>query len=280
MLMDRVLILGARGMLGTDLAQACDRADIEARADDLPELDITDKSDLADACAGEKLIINCAAFTDVDGAESDKDSAFAVNADAVAELGRVAKEVGAKVLHISTDFVFDGKKQGTYNENDKPCPINVYGKSKLKGEQLLAQSGAQHCIIRVQWTYGLHGNNFIKKILAAARSGRPLKVVDDQIGSPTWTAEAAMAIVSMLPNLPEGIYHYAASGYASRCEVADFIVKTMGFDVDVAGCGSDEFKTAAQRPLNSKFDCSRISRHLNKPIRHWKEPLKEFLELL
>ncbi len=278
--MDRVLILGARGMLGSDLAAACDRADIQARADDLPELDITDSSDLAEACTGEKLIINCAAFTDVDGAESNRQAAYAVNAEAVGELGRIARDVGAKVLHISTDFVFDGTKQGAYNENDRVSPINVYGQSKLKGEKLLAESGAEYCILRVEWTYGLNGNNFVKKILAAARQGRNLNVVDDQVGSPTSTAEVSEAIVSLLCDLPVGIYHYAASGFASRYEVACFIVESMGLEVEVASCKSDEFRTAAQRPLNSKFDCGKISRCLNKPIRQWQEPLKEFLELL
>ena len=136
-------------------------------------------------------MINCAAYTNVDGAESQKELAHRVNGEAVGQLGRLAAERGKWVLHFSTDFVFDGELDRPYAETDAPNPINEYGRSKLAGERLLAQSGCSHCIVRLEWTYGTHGNNFVTKIIERARASGQLKVVDDQVGSPTATTEVA-----------------------------------------------------------------------------------------
>jgi len=276
----QVLVLGGRGMLGTDLAAILAQKEIEAHILDLPEFDITDPRQLAEAVAAGNTIVNCAAYTNVEKAESEPDLAYRVNAEAVGRLGRLAAAAGAHVLHISTDFVFDGKGNRPYTETDPTNPINTYGKSKLAAEQLLAQSGCRFCIIRLEWTYGLAGTNFVKKLIDRAKSPRPLKVVDDQVGSPTATVEAAKAICKLLPNLPEGIFHFAASGYVSRYDMASFIFDKLDMTVDLSPCKNSDFPTAAVRPLNSRFNCSKIEALLGEPVKPWQEPLKHFLEQL
>jgi dTDP-4-dehydrorhamnose reductase len=276
----QIVVLGGRGMLGTDIVKVCEQNDIKAEVLDLPQFDITDAEQLKEAVAGSEIVVNCAAYTNVEKAESEPELAYKVNAEAVGRLGRFAKVAGAKVLHISTDFVFDGKSSRPYVEADATNPINTYGKTKLAGEQLLVESGCQFCIIRVEWTYGRAGNNFVKKLIERARSGRPLRVVDDQIGSPTATFEAAKAICELLPNLPEGIFHFAAAGYVSRYETARFIFDRLGMSVNLASCRSSDYPSAAARPLNSRFNRRKIEALLGEPIKPWKGPLEHFLEQL
>jgi len=276
----QVLVLGGRGMLGTDLAAILAQKGIEAHILDLPEFDITDPRQLAEAVAAGNTIVNCAAYTNEEKAESEPDLAYRVNAEAVGRLGRLAAAAGTHVLHISTDFVFDGKSDRPYTETDPTNPINAYGKSKLAAERLLAQSRCRFCILRLEWTYGLAGTNFVKKLTDRAKSPRPLKVVDDQVGSPTATVEAAGAICKLLPNLPEGIFHFAASGYVSRYDMARFIFDKLDMTVDLSPCKSSDFPSAAVRPLNSRFNCSKIEALLGEPIKPWQEPLEQFLEQL
>lgn len=276
----RITILGGRGMLGTDVAERFGRADASVRVLDLPEFDITNDDDLTEAVSGSDIIINCAAYTDVEKAESEREAARKVNAIAVGRLGEIAADSGVKVFHISTDFVFDGKSNTPYVETDEVSPINVYGSSKLAGEKLLAESGCRFCIIRIQWTYGAAGNNFVKKLISAAKTRDSLKVVDDQVGSPTSTKEAAGAIYELIPRDPEGILHYAASGFVSRYEMAKFIFDKLKTDVKTESCKTSDYKTAAQRPLSSRFNCDKIQALLPSGIRQWQRPLTEFLERL
>jgi len=277
---DIVAILGARGMLGSDVTAACTLKGFKVRMYDLPELDITDPEQLGPVVRSADAIINCAAYTNVDGAESWRDLAHRVNAEAVGWLGRMAAERGKWVLHFSTDFVFDGELDRPYVETDVPNPINEYGKSKLAGERLLTESGCDCCIVRLQWTYGLHGGNFVAKIVERARGGTHLTVVDDQIGSPTATTEVAEAVCTLLGRRTRGLLHYAAAGYASRFEVAKFIAERLGLNVELAPCRSFDYPSPARRPLNSRFNCDRIQRYLDKPIKLWREPLGLFLRQL
>ena len=276
----QIVVLGGRGMLGTDIVGILGQEGIEAGAWDLPEFDITNDEQLKKAVEGSETIINCAAYTNVEKAESEADLAYEVNAEAVGRLGRFAKAAGTGVLHISTDFVFDGKSQRPYLETDPTNPINTYGRTKLAGEQLLTESGCRYCIIRLEWTYGPAGNNFVKKLIEAAKSGKALRVVYDQVGSPTATFEAAKAICKLLPNLPEGIFHFAAAGYVSRYEMARFIFDKLDMTVDLTGCKSSDYPTAAARPLNSRFNRRKIEAVLGELIKPWKEPLEHFLEQL
>ncbi len=203
-------------------------------------------------------------------------------------LATSAKKSGAWVLHISTDFVFDGASDKPYTEKDIPHPINAYGRTKLAGERLLIEHHCHYCIMRVEWTYGRNGDNFIKKIiqkaqtLASAKPGeagqKEMKVVDDQVGSPTATTEAAKAICDLIHKKPTGIYHFANQKYASRLEVARFIAEKLNLDVRMSPCKTSDFPSAAVRPLNSRFDCGKIRPLLSGPIKPWQKPLEEFLK--
>jgi dTDP-4-dehydrorhamnose reductase len=275
-----IAVLGGRGMLGSDLVRTCQQQGLNPTVYDLPEFDITDIDQVRQAVADAEMIVNCAAYTNVDGAESHAELACRVNAEAVGRLGAVARQAGKWILHISTDFVFDGRGDKPYVETDQPDPINTYGKTKLAGEQLLAKSGCEYCIVRVQWTYGSAGNNFVTKLIRRAKSQDMLKVVDDQTGSPTATVEAAKAICELLKKKPKGIYHFANSGYVSRYGMAQFIFDKLSMDVNLVACKSNDFPSPATRPLNSRFNCSKIAALLDKPIENWQGPLELFLRQL
>lgn len=275
-----IAILGGKGMLGSDLTSACRQGGFDPVVLDLPEFDITNADDVRQAVSSAEVIVNCAAYTNVDGAESEADMAHRVNAEAVGSLASLARETGAWLLHISTDFVFDGRLDRPYVETDTPNPISEYGRSKLAGEKLLAESGCTYCILRLEWTYGLRGRNFVSKLVERAKAGKPLKVVDDQIGAPTATTEAAKAICTLLRQRPDGIFHFANAGYASRYEIAEFVCEKIPMDVDLSPCKSSDFASPAQRPLNSRFDCTKIAALLGEPIAPWQVPLEDFLRRL
>jgi len=276
----KIAVLGGRGMLGSDLVKTCRQQRLNPIVYDLPEFDITNADQVAQAVNGSDMVVNCAAYTNVDGAESQAKTAYQVNAEAVGRLGETACQAGKWVLHISTDFVFDGRGEKPYVETDRPNPINTYGKTKLAGEQLLAGSDCEHCIVRVQWTYGTAGNNFVTKLIQRVKSQDTLKVVNDQTGSPTATTEAAKAIFELLRKKPKGIYHYASAGYVTRFGMAEFILDKLSLDVNLLPCKTSDFPSPAARPLNSRFDCSKINLLLDEPIKRWQEPLELFLRQL
>jgi dTDP-4-dehydrorhamnose reductase len=264
-------------MLGTDIAAACTKRGFDVRVYDLPEFDLTVTEQVEKAVNGADTIINCAAYTNVDGAESHAELAHRVNAEAVGRLGKTAAKSGKWVLHFSTDFVFDGMLDRPYTEADTPNPINEYGRSKLAGERFLEASGCSCCIVRLEWTYGLHGPNFVTKLLDRTRSGQALRVVDDQVGSPTATSEVAEVACALLERRTEGLFHLAAGGYASRFEVARFIIDRLHLNVSLEPCRTSDYSAPANRPLNSRFNCDRIQRLLNKPLDNWQGPLGRFL---
>lgn len=277
-------------MLGSDLALACRQHQFTTTILDLPDFDITNYQQLDRAVRNTSVVVNCAAYTDVDDAESHAEMAYKVNAEAVGRLASIAKDAGVWVLHIGTDFVFDGKSDRPYAETDAPNPINTYGKSKLAGEQLLVESRCRYCIMRIEWTYGLGGGNFVTRLIETAKADKKLKVVDDQVGSPTATTEVAGVICKLLQKKPEGLFHFAAAGYVSRFEMAKFVFDRLNMSVDLSSCKSAEPANLpaatprvarhggrAARLLNSLFDCSKIKALLDEPIKPWQEPLERFL---
>ncbi len=276
--MDRIVLLGARGMLGSEVHNLCAKDSVTPF--DLPEFDITDKSQLEKAIQNANVVINCAAYTDVEKAESQYDLALKVNAQAVGNLAQIARKKNIYVIHTSTDFVFDGRKETPYLETDRTNPINAYGKSKLEGEILLAKNHNYCSIIRVEWTYGKNGNNFITKLISLSRRKDSLKVVDDQFGSPTWTQEAAKVIREFVAKKPQGVFHYAAAGFASRYDVAKFAFEKLKINTPIIPCKSSQFQTAAARPASSRFCCDKIQSLLDKPIELWQKPLERFLKTL
>lgn len=167
-----------------------------------------------------------------------------------------------------------------YTETDTTGPINEYGCSKLAGERLLQESGCRNSIVRIEWTYGKNGSNFVTKIIEASHKHDQLKVIDDQIGSPTATTQAAEAILSIVHKKPEGLFHFADDGFISRFELAEFIFKKLDINIELVPCKTSEYKTAAKRPLNSRFDCTKIKSLLDKPIETWQTALEKFLRKL
>ncbi|MCA1808131.1 MAG: dTDP-4-dehydrorhamnose reductase [Kiritimatiellia bacterium] len=274
---DNLVILGGRGMLGSDLAARLAQAGHNVTVRDLPECDITNTEHLHSALRDAHTVINCAAFTNVDLAEEQARKAHAVNATAVGAVGTIAGERGIRVVHISTDFVFDGRGATPWRETDAPNPLNVYGQTKLEGERLLQQSGAEHLIIRVEWSYGRHGANFISRLLDKARSGGELKIVEDQIGAPTWTSDMSRAIAALLQSRCRGLYHFANTGYTSRYAMALFLKQRLGLPNRIVPCLTGEFPVRAERPLNSRFDLARIQAELTYSIRPWQEALEDYL---
>ena len=272
-----IAILGGRGMLGTDLAKICGQEGFDVKVFDLPEFDITNSQQLKEAVESAKIIVNCAAYTNVDGAETETKLAHQVNAEAAGRLGAFVKEANAWLLHLSTDFVFDGRSDRPYVETDHPNPLNEYGRSKLAGEQLLGHSGCRHCIMRVEWTYGLAGENFVTKLIRHAKTGKVVTMVDDQTGSPTATTEVAKVICKLFRIKPEGVFHFASSGYVSRYKMAEFIFDKLSMDVNLLACKTSDYTSSAARPLNSRFDCSKIEALLDEPIESWQVPLERFL---
>ena len=276
----KIVILGARGMLGTDLVKTCREKNLDIQAFDLPEFNITNFEQLKKTVNSADIVINCAAYTNVDGAENDKELAYEINAEAVGHLGSLAKDNNIWVLHISTDFVFDGRQEKPYVETDLPNPINEYGRSKLAGEKLLSQSGCNYCIMRVEWTYGSWGNNFVSKLIQRARTNDIVNVVDDQVGSPTETKEVSNVICKLIDKKPVGLLHFANSGYVSRYEMAGFIFDNLLMNVNLVPCKTSDYVLPAARPLNSRFDCSKISALLDEKIQSWQIVLERFLNNL
>ena len=208
-----ILVVGAHGMLGRDLMTVLPG---EHRGVDIDDVDITSQESVRTLMVTLKpeVVVNVAAYTDVDGCETKRELAYAVNGDGVGNLARVTADIGAKLVHISTDYVFDGSKGSPYREDDPTGPLSVYGQSKLLGEQN-ARLNPDHLIIRTQWLYGLHGKNFVETMLTLAAERTVLSVVDDQIGSPTWTVDLALAIRALLATDCRGTYHAANAGFCS-----------------------------------------------------------------
>jgi dTDP-4-dehydrorhamnose reductase len=235
-----VHVVGAGGMLGQDVVRAAgDRAVALTHA----ELDVTDRAAVADALSGA-TVINCAAYTNVDGAESESDAAHAVNADGA----RNVAEAAERVLYLSTDYVFDGAKRQPYVESDRPAPLQEYGHSKLAGEHATAAANENHLIVRSSWLFGAGGRNFVETMLALGRERDELLVVDDQVGSPTFSGHLAEVLVGLAGGSERGVLHVAGRGSCSWFDFARAIFDRAGVDADVRPCASDEFPRPARRP--------------------------------
>jgi dTDP-4-dehydrorhamnose reductase len=275
----RVLITGAGGMLGHDVRAAALRNGHETVALTRAELDVSDATAVSEAvtAAAPEVIVNCAAWTDVDGAEAEYESALAVNGAGPGNVGRAAAAVGAWTVHISTDYVFDGSHTEPYLESDETSPVSGYGRSKLAGEHELALASPQrHTIVRTSWLYGLTGSSFPKTILRLAQERDELKVVDDQVGCPTFTGHLADALIALAAGSPPlGLLHLAAAGQCSWCEFAREIVAGADADCLVSPCTTAEFPRPAPRPAYSVL---RSERGDGVPVLpHWRDGLAQFL---
>jgi len=279
-----VLVVGHRGQLGRDMMLAAAAKGFAVHGEDFPGIDITRLDSVTKAVARYRpaAVINCAAFTAVDQCESETAKAFAVNADGAKNLALAAAECGAKLVHLSTDYVFDGMKKTPYVETDKPNPLSVYGKSKLEGEKLLAETYDRCFIVRVAWLYGTRGNNFLKTIRSRAQkcavTGEPVKVVNDQIGTPTYTMHVCRQLLSLMQSEHFGIYHGTNEGSCSWFDFASAIVKAYAIKANVVPCTTAEFPRPAPRPANSVLENERLKKLLMNTMPRWEMGLEEYLE--
>lgn len=275
----RMLVTGHRGQLGRALLRAASRRGIEHRGVDLPELDITDRSAVATTLLAYRpdIIVNCAAFTAVDEAESREADALRVNAAAVEALASFANRQGAFLVQISTDYVFDGSSRRPYREDDPPAPISAYGRTKLAGERAAA-AAQRHLIVRTAWLFGHGGRNFVEAIRGQLDAGRrELSVVADQEGSPTYAHDLADAIVRLVEAEITGVIHVVNDGRASWFEVAREIVALLGVDAEVVPTTSGASGRPAPRPPFSVLDTALLQEVLGAPLPAWRDALRRYL---
>jgi len=272
----RILMTGANGQLGCELRRVFASETLILK--DLPDFDLT--GTLVEEEVAETrpdLVIHAGAYTDVDGAEREPDRAMAINAAGTAQVARAAARAGARLLYISTDYVFPGTQRYPYSEDDVPAPINAYGLSKWRGEQAVAESGADALIVRTAWLYGPMGKNFVKSIMRAALAQPSLRVVDDQRGSPTSVEDLAAVIKATAAGSLRGILHVTNRGDCTWCEFARAIVEEMNLDISVLPISTAEAGRLAPRPSYSVLGQQRLAR-LDLVPRDWREALNQFVK--
>jgi dTDP-4-dehydrorhamnose reductase len=279
----RILVVGANGMLGHDVLRAGERAGHELIAIDLPELDITDGGAVTAFFERERpeASINCAAWTDVDGAESKEDLARAVNATGAGNLARAAAQIGTPLLHISTDYAFDGTaphdtegRERPYVESDPTGPRSVYGKTKLEGEREVLEASQRHTVVRTAWLYGVDGKNFVDTMLRLAGEREAVQVVDDQVGSPTWSGHLAPAILGLLEREVSGLVHLTGAGEVSWNGFAKEIFRQAEVDCRVEPASSEQMARPAPRPAYSVLVSERDD---VLPMPPWQDGLAGYL---
>lgn len=275
----KILITGAYGMLGSDLREVLKNQELIVTGS--KDLDITDEEKVIDfICENSPdLVINAAAYTAVDDCETNYDDAYAVNALGPKNLAIACNKQDIPLIHISTDYVFDGSKRTPLIETDKLGPQSAYGKTKLAGEKFIQENTDKYFILRTAWLYGLHGNNFVKTMLELAENHDEITVVHDQVGSPTYSFDLAVATTNLLFSDKYGIYHVTNDGACSWCEFAKLIFELSDVDVKVIPVTTEEFPRPAPRPHYSVLDNKKWNSSGFVPMRTYKEALSEYLSL-
>jgi len=275
-----ILITGSTGQVGAELLRLFPKALAPTRAD----LDLADESSIRAYIGAHKprWIINPAAYTAVDKAESEPQLAAAINAEAPRIFGEEAQKIGATVVHFSTDYVFDGTKSTPYVETDPANPLGVYGATKLSGEQALAESGAHHIILRTSWVYGASGKNFLLTILKLASQRPELSIVADQTGAPTWSRDLATLTASIIASNPteSGVFHATAQGSTTWHGFATEFLRLANIPTNVLPIPTSAYPTAARRPANSLLNCDKLDRAFNLQLPGWQTSLANVMALL
>jgi dTDP-4-dehydrorhamnose reductase len=274
----RIVVTGADGQLGGELVPAL-AAQGEVIGSTIADLDVTDP-DCADRLAdlAPDWVVHAAAATDVDGCEREPEAAMAVNAEGTRRVAEGCRRVGAGLLYFSTDYVFDGRKGSPYTEQDAPAPLNAYGRSKLEGERATRSLAPRWLVVRTAWLYGTHGKNFVKAILGKVRDGESLRVVDDQVGSPTYAVDLAGAVARLLSRGETGVYHVTNGGSCSWYEFAREILRLTGADVTrLRRITSEEMGRPARRPAYSVLENTAWKTAGLPPLRPWREALADML---
>jgi dTDP-4-dehydrorhamnose reductase len=267
----RILIAGKNGQLGREFAKTLAAPEFEVEAPDEEALDVTNADAVTRIIAGGRpdVVLNCAAYNLVDDAERDPGPAFAINAGGVGNLAAACREAGALLVHYGTDYVFDGQKGAPYTEEDAPCPLNNYGRSKLAGEQILREALSRFLLLRVSWVFGEGKQNFLHKLLQWADGGGAIRVVDDQVSIPTSTRDIVrLTLLALRANL-SGVYHMTAGGGASRFEVARHFLTKMGMTNTLIPVATDYFPSPARRPRFSALSNAKLARTLGEEIPDW-----------
>ena len=279
----RVLVTGAKGQLGSDLLCELSKRNIESVGIDIEDLDITDaaatKKLIEDINNKTKLdaIIHCAAYTAVDAAEDNEAIVTKINVEGTKNIAEVAKTLDVAMMYISTDYVFDGEGKRPWEPDDKRAPLNVYGMAKYKGELYVEELLKKYFIVRISWVFGLHGNNFIKTMLRLGKERGAVSVVNDQIGSPTYTPDLSRLLADMIVTDKYGRYHATNEGLCSWYDFAVEIFKQANLDVAVTPVSSDAFPVKAKRPHNSRMDKSKLTENGFKLLPTWQDALGRYL---
>lgn len=281
---NNILVVGSNGQLGTDMVKLAAQYQLRCTGFDFPQIDITNKDSVSSVFKSIRpdVIINCAAFTAVDECEKRIPDAYKVNADGPAILAEISESFGSLLVHISTDFVFNGKKNTPYLESDTPSPESTYGKSKYQGELNVAKNTKNYQIYRIAWLYGVYGNNFVKAIrriaLSRAATGEPMKVVNDQIGTPTHSFDVCKQIFSTMNTDLFGIFHCTSEGFCTKFDFAKEILDRSGIKADLRPCTTEEYPSPAPRPKYSVLENSRLKAAGENLMPEWKEAFQSFLE--
>ncbi len=275
-------------MLGSDLTAAWHRRRQDDPSALPPPVEMPDPSvvEITDPAAVHafvqehqpQLVVNCSAYTDVDGCTRDPDLAMAVNGDGPGHLAAACAEVGARLMHVSTDFVFDGRADRPYREDDPVDPVSAYGASKLAGERNVLRHVPEACIVRTAWLYGLHGKNFVATMLRLGRERDELRVVHDQVGSPTYTVDLADAMIRLLQAEATGIVHVVGTGQCSWCELAQAALELAGIATPVRPITADEFDSPTERPAYSVLSTERYTALTGCSIRPWRDALADYVQ--
>lgn len=278
----RYLITGYKGQLGFDIVRELQsRGEEDILALDYEEMDITDKESVDKVVieANPDVIFHCAAYTQVDVAEENEDACYKVNAVGTKNMVDAAKKVGAKIVYISTDYVFDGTKEGIYEVTDTPNPLGVYGKTKYEGE-LEALKYERSFVVRTSWVFGINGKNFVKTMLKLSETKTELNVVADQVGSPTYTVDLAKLLVDMVNTDKYGIYHANNEGFCSWAEFAEYIFESNAVEMKVNHIETKDYPVKATRPLNSKLSKSSLTQNGFKLLPSWQNAVDRYNEEL
>ena len=276
----RVLVTGYAGQLGYDTIRLLEARGIECRGVDMQDFDLTDGQAVKDYVQTYRpnAIVHCAAYTNVDRAESQPEICAAVNGMGTVNIVRAALSVGAKVVFISTDYVFPGTGNQPWKINDAYGPRNVYGMSKVQGEDAVRSLMTRYFILRTSWVFGKNGHNFVRTMIRLGKEKKEIRVVDDQIGSPTYTRDLARVICDMLPTEKYGIYHVRNEGFISWFQFAKMIMEKTGLPCRVLPVPSSEYPTPAKRPLNSRLDGSKLAESGFEPMPSVEDALDRYLE--
>lgn len=275
----KVLVTGVNGQLGYELVKELkNKGYTDILAVDKDEMDITNKDMVNKVIKNyhPDVIFHCAAWTAVDKAEDEKEACYNVNVNGTKYISEAAKDIDAKLIYISTDYVFDGTKEGLYEIDDEVNPKSVYGETKYQGEELVRQNNLKHFIVRISWVFGINGNNFVKTMLRLAETRNELTVVADQFGSPTYTVDLAKLLVEMSETEKYGTYHANNEGYCNWAEFAEYIFKVNDKEVNVKHITSEEYPQKAYRPRNSKLSKQSLDDNGFNRLPSWEDAVERY----